>query len=123
MQIEDFTNEGVVASGSWPYQVNLLVADGAADRLHHPRGGGDGWADTTMLHANAPHPNCAYLWMEHSLDPKVQGDVAAWFGSVPAVRPPARATSCSTDEGCATNGFDNFDQDRVLEDARGRLLR
>ena len=38
-----------------------------------------------MLATNAPHPNCAYLWMEHSLDPTVQGDVASWFGSVPAV--------------------------------------
>ena len=25
MQIDDFTNEGFVASGSWPFQVNLLV--------------------------------------------------------------------------------------------------
>ena len=24
VQIDDFTNEGVVASGSWPFQVNLL---------------------------------------------------------------------------------------------------
>ena len=22
-----------------------------------------GWADTTMLAADAPHPNCAYMWM------------------------------------------------------------
>ncbi|MGQ6186187.1 hypothetical protein ACUNGU_24795, partial [Serratia sp. IR-2025] len=41
-----------------------------------------GWADTTMLHADAKHPSCAYQWMNWSLEPKVQGDVAAWFGSV-----------------------------------------
>uniref|UniRef100_UPI003CFBBC43 aldehyde dehydrogenase family protein n=1 Tax=Serratia bockelmannii TaxID=2703793 RepID=UPI003CFBBC43 len=29
-------------------------------------------------------PSCAYQWMNWSLEPKVQGDVAAWFGSVPA---------------------------------------
>ena len=28
IQIDDFKNEGVVASGSWPFQVNLLKADG-----------------------------------------------------------------------------------------------
>ncbi len=50
-----------------------------------PKEGATGWADTTMLHADAKHPNCAYMWMEHSLDPKVQGDLAAWFGSVPSV--------------------------------------
>ena len=38
-----------------------------------------------MMHADAPHPNCAYMWLEHSLNPKLQGDLAAWFGSVPAV--------------------------------------
>ena len=31
VQIDDFTNEGVVASSSWPYQVNVLKCDGAAD--------------------------------------------------------------------------------------------
>ena len=28
IQIDDFKNEGVVASGSWPFQVNLLKAEG-----------------------------------------------------------------------------------------------
>ncbi|TIX46515.1 MAG: spermidine/putrescine ABC transporter substrate-binding protein, partial [Mesorhizobium sp.] len=26
IQVDDFQNEGVVASGSWPYQVNTLIA-------------------------------------------------------------------------------------------------
>ena len=28
VQIDDFTNEGVVASSSWPFQVNILVSKG-----------------------------------------------------------------------------------------------
>jgi putative spermidine/putrescine transport system substrate-binding protein len=28
MQIDDFTNEGVVASSSWPFMVNMLVGQG-----------------------------------------------------------------------------------------------
>ena len=63
-----------------------------------------------MMHANAPHPNCAYMWMKHSLEPKVQGDVAAWFGSVPAVPAACKGNALLTDDGCATNGFDNFDK-------------
>ena len=39
IQIDDFKNEGVVASGSWPFQVNLLKADKAADRVDLPRRG------------------------------------------------------------------------------------
>jgi len=47
-----------------------------------PTEGATGWADTTMMHAEAQHQNCAYKWMEHSLSNKVQGDLASWFGLV-----------------------------------------
>jgi putative spermidine/putrescine transport system substrate-binding protein len=110
IQIDDFTNEGIVASGSWPFQVNLLVAAGQPIASVVPEEGATGWADTTMMHVNAPHPNCAYMWMEHSLSPKVQGDLAAWFGSVPAVLDACTGNELLTDTGCATNGLDNFDQ-------------
>jgi putative spermidine/putrescine transport system substrate-binding protein len=110
VQIEDFTNEGVVASSSWPFQVNLLVANGQPIDSVIPQEGATGWADTTMLHSEAPHPNCAYKWMEHSLDPKVQGDLAAWFGSVPAVPAACTGNELLGEEGCAINGFENFDQ-------------
>ena len=85
VQIDDFTNEGVVASSSWPFQVNLLRARTSRSPASIPEEGATGWADTTMMHGDAAHPNCAYMWLEHSLSPKVQGDLAAWFGSVPAV--------------------------------------
>jgi putative spermidine/putrescine transport system substrate-binding protein len=110
VQVDDFTNEGVVASSSWPYQVNLLQGNKAPIASVVPDEGATGWADTTMLHVNAPHPNCAYLWMNHSLEPKVQGDVASWFGSVPAVPAACKGNALLTDTGCATNGFDNFEK-------------
>ena len=88
VQVQDFTNEGVVASSSWPFQVNTLVANKQPIASTVPAEGATGWADTTMLATDAKHPNCAYRWMEWSLNAKVQGDLAAWFGSVPAV--PAR---------------------------------
>ncbi len=110
VQIDDFTTEGVVASGSWPYQVGALQLAEAPIASTIPAEGATGWADTTMLAANAPHPNCAYLWMEHSLQPKVQGDVAYWFGSVPVVPAACKGNELLTDEGCAYNGFDNFEQ-------------
>jgi putative spermidine/putrescine transport system substrate-binding protein len=110
VQTDDFTNEGVVAAGSWPYQVNLLQAAKAPVASTIPEEGATGWADTTMLHASAPHPNCAYMWMNHSLEPKVQGDVASWFGSVPVVPAACKGNELLTDDGCALNGFDNFDK-------------
>jgi putative spermidine/putrescine transport system substrate-binding protein len=108
--VQDFTNEGVVASGSWPFQVNTLVANKQPIASVVPTEGATGWADTTMLATNAKHPNCAYKWMEWSLNAKVQGDVAAWFGSVPAVPAACKGNALLTDTGCATNGFDNFDK-------------
>jgi putative spermidine/putrescine transport system substrate-binding protein len=110
VQVQDFTSEGIVASGSWPFQANTLVANGQPIATTVPAEGATGWADTTMLAANAKHPNCAYKWMEWSLSPKVQGDVAAWFGSVPAVPAACQGNALLGDAGCATNGFDNFDK-------------
>jgi putative spermidine/putrescine transport system substrate-binding protein len=110
VQIDDFTNEGVVASGSWPFQVNLLVSKGQPIASVIPQEGATGWADTTMLHANAPHPNCAYMWLEHSLNPKLQGDLAAWFGSVPAVPAACAGNPLLGDNGCQTNGIENFEK-------------
>ena len=110
VQVDDFKTEGVVASGSWPFQVNTLVADKRKIASTVPDEGATGWADTTMLATGAKHPNCAYLWLEHSLSPKLQGDLAAWFGSVPAAPAACKGNELLTDEGCATNGFDNFEK-------------
>ena len=110
IQIDDFKNEGVVASGSWPFQVNLMKAENQPIASTFPEEGVTGWSDTTMLHAESQHPNCAYMWMEHSLSAKVQGDAAAWFGAVPSVPAACKGNALLTDEGCSTNGFDNFDK-------------
>lgn len=110
IQIDDFLNEGVVASSSWPFQVNLLIAEGAPIDSVVPEEGATGWADTTMMHVDAPHPNCAYMWLEHSINPKLQGDLAAWFGSVPVVPDACENNELLGAEGCTTNGMDNFDQ-------------
>jgi putative spermidine/putrescine transport system substrate-binding protein len=110
VQIDDFTNEGFVASSSWPFQVNLLKAADQPIASTVPEEGATGWADTTMMHVNAEHPNCAYMWLEHSINPKLQGDLAAWFGSVPAVLSACQGNELLTDTGCETNGEGNFDQ-------------
>lgn len=109
IQIDDFKNEGVVASGSWPFQVNLLKADQPVASVF-PKEGVTGWADTTMLHVDSEHPNCAYMWMEHSLSPKVQGDVSAWFGTVPSVPAACKGNALLGDEGCKNNGFEHFEE-------------
>ena len=110
VQIDDFTNEGVVASGSWQFQANILGSKKAAIATTIPVEGATGWADSTMMHIDAKNPNCAYKWMEHSLNPKLQGDLSAWFGSVPAVPAACKGNALLTDAGCARQGFNDFEK-------------
>ena len=113
IQMDDFKNEGVVASGSWPFQVGLLQGEKLPIASTIPSEGVTGWADTTMLEADAAHPNCAYKWMEHTLSSNLQADLSVWFGGNPVV--PAACTDGSgmqTAEGCTANGLDQFDRVR-----------
>jgi putative spermidine/putrescine transport system substrate-binding protein len=110
VQMDDFTNEGFVASSSWPFQVNILQSQKKPIASTVPSEGATGWADTTMMHVDAAHPNCAYMWLEHSINPKLQGDLAAWFGSVPAVPGACKGNALLTDAGCETNGMGNFEK-------------
>ena len=109
IQMDDFKNEGVVASGSWPFQVNLLKGEGLPIASTIPAEGATGWADTSMMHVDAANPNCAYKWMEHSLASNLQSDLAVWFGANPAV--PAACTDkrgMLDAAGCTANGMDDF---------------
>ncbi|ANB51220.1 ABC transporter substrate-binding protein [Aeromonas veronii] len=112
VQIDDFKNEGVVASGSWPFQANALIADKQPIATTVPKEGVTGWADTSMVHSDAKNLTCAYKWLEHSLSNKLQGDLAAWFGSVPVVPAACEGNALLGPTGCKTNGIDNFDRVR-----------
>ncbi|MGN5288251.1 ABC transporter substrate-binding protein [Aeromonas sp. 11P] len=112
VQIDDFKNEGVVASGSWPFQANTLIADKQPIATTVPKEGVTGWADTSMVHSDARNLTCAYKWLEHSLSNKLQGDLAAWFGSVPVVPAACEGNALLGPTGCKTNGIDNFDRVR-----------
>lgn len=111
IQIDDFKNEGIVASSSWPFMVNLLKADGVPVASTIPAEGATGWADTLMLHAEAAHPNCAYQFMEHSLNSNLQSDLSVWFGAVPSVSEACTdGSGMQTAAGCSENGLDDFDR-------------
>jgi putative spermidine/putrescine transport system substrate-binding protein len=110
VQMSDFKNEGVVASSSWGYMVNGLVADKQPVASTIPVEGSTGWADTTMLHAAAAHPNCAYKWMAWSLNPQLQITLAEWFGSLPVVPGACKVKAPHGADTCAVNGFDRFPQ-------------
>jgi putative spermidine/putrescine transport system substrate-binding protein len=109
-QMNDFKNEGLAASSSWGYMVNSLIAAKQPAASTIPEEGSTGWADTTMLHADAKHPNCAYKWMEYSLNPQLQISLSEWFGSVPVVPDACKAKPPGGTDACKINGIDRFDK-------------
>lgn len=116
IQIDDFKNEGMAASGSWPFQVNLLQGDKQPVASVIPEEGATGWADTTMMHVDAENPNCSYMWMEHTLSSNLMSDLSAWFGANPAVLASCTdGSGVQTAEGCTKNGLDDFDKIRFWQ--------
>jgi putative spermidine/putrescine transport system substrate-binding protein len=83
-EISLFQNGEVVVGAAWPYQTSTLKAAGAPVNDTIPKQGATGWADTWMLAANAPHPNCAYKWMAYMSTPKIQAEDAISYGETPA---------------------------------------
>jgi putative spermidine/putrescine transport system substrate-binding protein len=82
-QITDFKNGDVAVGSTWPYQTLTLQAGKTPVRDTIPREGTTGWADTWMVAAKAPHPNCAYKWMAYVTTPKVEAKQAIVFGETP----------------------------------------
>ena len=78
-----FKSGDVVAGAAWPIMTTDLKLAGAAIADTIPSEGATGWADTWMLAAKAPHPNCAYLWTKWVSTPLVQAEQALNYGETP----------------------------------------
>ena len=85
-EINLFKGGDAVIGASWPYQTLTLQAAKQPIKEIIPRYGATGWADTWMLAAKAPHPNCAYLWMKYVTTPQVEAKQALVFGETPVNR-------------------------------------
>ncbi|MGO8958396.1 MAG: ABC transporter substrate-binding protein [Streptosporangiaceae bacterium] len=82
-EISAFKDGDVVVGAGWPYQVSTLKAAKFPIGSVIPSEGATGWADTWMLAAKAPHPNCAYMWMRYISTPQVQAEQAVSYGETP----------------------------------------
>jgi len=83
-QIDAFRSRTVVVGSGWPIAYALLDTDGGSVAAAEPVEGMTGWADTWMVAADAPHPNCMLEWMRWSLRPSVQAQMALWYGAAPS---------------------------------------
>jgi putative spermidine/putrescine transport system substrate-binding protein len=82
-EISEFKNGDATIGAGWPYQVSALTDAKFPIGSVVPSEGATGWADSWMLAAKAPHPNCAYLWMRYISQPKVQAQQAVNYGETP----------------------------------------
>jgi putative spermidine/putrescine transport system substrate-binding protein len=89
-EIDGFESGDMVIGTAWPVNQSVIVADKKVPVASTiPSEGVTGWADTWMMSANAPHPNCMLKWMEYTLRPDVQTQVAEYYGATPS-----NAASC-----------------------------
>jgi putative spermidine/putrescine transport system substrate-binding protein len=79
-----FTSGDSVVGTTWQVITNLLVAEKVPVKNVLPKEGSTGWSDTWMIHSEAEHPNCMYMWMNHIISPKANAAAAEWFGEAPA---------------------------------------
>jgi putative spermidine/putrescine transport system substrate-binding protein len=74
-----------VVGTEWQVIANLVNGGKkAAVESVVPKEGSTGWSDTWLVAAKAKHPNCMYQWMNWITSPKVNAQVAEWFGEAPA---------------------------------------
>lgn len=80
-----FNSGDMVVGTAWPVNQQYIASDEKVPvESTIPTEGVTGWADTWMMSANAPHPNCMLKWMEYSLRPEVQTAVAEFYGATPS---------------------------------------
>jgi putative spermidine/putrescine transport system substrate-binding protein len=79
-EIDGFVDGSMLVGTAWPINLSYAELDAPVDQVI-PSEGVTGWADTWMISANAPHPNCMLKWMDWTMQPDVQAEVMVWYGA------------------------------------------
>jgi putative spermidine/putrescine transport system substrate-binding protein len=96
-EVQAFESGDSVIGTTWQVIANLISSDKKVSvKAIEPSEGSTGWSDTWMVAAHAKHPNCMYQWMNWITSPKVNAQVAEWFGEAPAQSKACAQTSDKT---------------------------
>jgi putative spermidine/putrescine transport system substrate-binding protein len=82
-EVSAFKAGSSVIGTTWQVIANIAKADTPVKAIF-PKQGSTGWSDTWMISSQAAHPNCAYMWANYIASPKVNAQVAEYFGEAPA---------------------------------------
>jgi putative spermidine/putrescine transport system substrate-binding protein len=108
-QAIQFLSGRAVLGLTWPLQAELLAAKNRPFVSLHPKEGVIAWVDGAMLASGAKHPGCAYRFMDHMISAKVNGTLAAWYGSIPAVADACTSNPRLSPALCLARGQDLID--------------
>ena len=82
-EVQAFKSGDSVVGTTWQVIANLLAGK-APVKAVLPQEGATGWSDTWMVATESENKTCAYKWMDWVVSPKVNAQVAEWFGEAPA---------------------------------------
>lgn len=85
-EVDGFDSGDMVVGTAWPVNYSYIKADNKVPvDFVFPSEGMTGWADTWMMSSHAPHPNCMLKWMQWTMQPQVQVQVAEFYGATPSI--------------------------------------
>ena len=85
-EIDGFESGDMVVGTAWPVNYSLLKSDKKVPvAFVFPSEGMTGWADTWMMSSHAPDPNCMLKWMQWTMQPQIQAQVAEYYGATPSI--------------------------------------
>jgi putative spermidine/putrescine transport system substrate-binding protein len=83
--VQSFESTNTLLGSSWQVIANTING-GKKVKVEStvPSEGATGWSDTWMISSKSKHPNCMYQWMNWITSPKVNAQVAEYFGEAPS---------------------------------------
>jgi putative spermidine/putrescine transport system substrate-binding protein len=85
-EVQAFKAGSTEVGTTWQVIANLAKSEKAPVAVTLPKEGATGWSDTWMVSAKSKHKTCAYRLIDHIVSPKVNAQVAEYFGEAPANR-------------------------------------
>jgi putative spermidine/putrescine transport system substrate-binding protein len=83
-EVTAFKNGDSVVGTTWQIIANLAQGEKAPVEAVLPKEGATGWSDTWMVATKSKHKTCAYKWLDWIISPKVNAEVAEYFGEAPS---------------------------------------
>jgi putative spermidine/putrescine transport system substrate-binding protein len=83
-EVQAFASGSTVVGTTWQVGANIAATNGTKVATLLPSEGATGWSDTWMISSKTKNQNCAYKWLDYIASPKVNAQVAEYFGESPA---------------------------------------